>query len=211
MKQIINLLLLAFSVFILAGCSDGELSIDDITNAIEQDRIVITESVYVTEDDSDTEEESIANGTEINEENEYGSTGALADDEFTLEEMLLYAIQDEYAARQEYDYILNSFDVTKPFSNIILSEETHISYLIPLFTQYNVELPADTSSEHIVSVTSLEEAFNIGVYAEIMNISMYNLFLEQDNLPDDVRDVFIKLRDASENHLQAFEKNAAKY
>ena len=39
---------------------------------------------------------------------------------------------------------------------------------------------------------------------------MYNLFLEQE-LPDDVRDVFIALRDASMKHLTAFENNLAKY
>ena len=116
----------------------------------------------------------------------------------------------DYVARREYDYILNTFDVTKPFSNIITSEETHISLLLPLFETYSIDLPLDTSDEHVITISSLEEAFNIGVYAEIMNIDMYNLFLEQDNLPDDVRDVFIKLRDASLNHLSAFEKNAAK-
>lgn len=173
------------------------------------------ESTILDDNDSITSftnlEENVSTKENSDLDNPYGSTGALEDDSFTIEEMLLYAIQDEYAARQEYEYILNTFDVTTPFSNIIKSEETHISLLIPLFETYGYQLPIDTSLDHLVTISSLEETFKIGVYAEIMNIDMYNLFLEQDDLPDDIRDVFIKLRDASINHLDAFEKNAEKY
>jgi hypothetical protein len=125
--------------------------------------------------------------------------------------MLLYAIQDEYAARAEYEYILANFDVTKPFSNIIKAEETHITMLLPLFETYGIEVPTDTSSEHLIPPTDLGETFDIGVIAEILNIEMYNQFLEDEDLPDDVREVFVQLRDASMNHLEAFEKNAEKY
>ena len=38
---------------------------------------------------------------------------------------------------------------------------------------------------------------------------MYNVFLEYD-LPEDIEAIFISLRDASMNHLNAFEKNLAK-
>ena len=106
--------------------------------------------------------------------------------------------------------IMEEFNVTKPFSNIYKSEETHISLLIPLFDTYEIDVPDDTSSEHLFDVESLQASFEIGVIAEINNIAMYNLFLTQD-LPDDVEDVFISLRDASENHLSAFEKNLEKY
>ena len=55
---------------------------------------------------------------------------------------------------------------------------------------------------------TLNEANQIGVDAEINNIAMYEKFLEQE-LPDDVRTVFEKLKDASENHLAAFEKQVS--
>lgn len=38
---------------------------------------------------------------------------------------------------------------------------------------------------------------------------MYDLFLEQD-IPEDVKDVFISLRDASIKHLDSFKKQVAK-
>lgn len=165
---------------------------------------------YREEADSITNE-SIDVETLSVSESDYGSTGALESDAFTIEEMLVYALEDEFAARNEYDYILSSFDVSTPFSNIILSEETHIDLLLPMFDIYDIEVPTDRSSEHLIELESLQETFETGVLAEELNIAMYNLFLEQDDLPADLVDVFTKLRDASIHHLEAFQRNAARY
>src|SRR6056297_1714817 len=63
----------------------------------------------------------------------YGALGAKQDEDYTLEEMLIYAIQDEYLARAEYELIMNEFGEQRPFSNIIRAEEYHIELLKPLF------------------------------------------------------------------------------
>ena len=123
--------------------------------------------------------------------------------------MMIYALQDEYTAKAEYIYIMETVDVTKPFSNINTSEETQIALLSPLFEAYGNVVIDDESMNHLFEIHSLQEAFEIGVVAEINNIAIYELFLTQE-LPNYLRDAFIKLRDASENHLAAFEKNAAK-
>jgi len=133
----------------------------------------------------------------------YGSTGALADEDLTLADMLTYAIQDEYLAHAEYVYIIDTFGSVRPFTNIIRAEEEHISQLIPLFTAYGIAVPEDTGSDYVGAVSSLTAAYQAGEAAEISNIAMYDAFLAQD-LPDDVRIVFENLRDASENHLAAF-------
>jgi hypothetical protein len=192
MKQFIIGTILLISILLLSGCEN--ISEDSATNTLS----TIQETMDVSDEYIEIGEDS------------YGSVSALDQTTFTIEEMLIFALQDEYAARAEYDYILSTFDITKPFSNIIKSEETHISLILPLFDTYNLSVLEDTSDSHLISIESVEEAFDIGVQAEIFNIDMYNLFLEQDDLPDDVKDVFIKLRDASLNHLAAFEKNAAK-
>ncbi len=134
-----------------------------------------------------------------------GAIGALQDKEFTLNEMLEYAIEDEYLAQTEYDLIMKEFNVTRPFSNIIKSEGTHISLLEPLFDKYNVVIPNKDWESLLEVPSSLNEAYEVGVEAEIKNIAMYELFLKQD-LPDDVRIVFERLKSASENHLRSFER-----
>lgn len=133
----------------------------------------------------------------------YGSSGALTDFDLRLTDMLTYALQDEYLAHAEYVYILDEYGKVNPFSNIIKAEETHISQLLPLFEQYDIDVPKDDAKEYVASVNSLTEAYKAGEQAEINNIAMYNEFLKQ-NLPDDVRTVFESLRNASENHLAAF-------
>jgi hypothetical protein len=194
MKTIIAIITLGITS-VLVGC-------EDTTSIEEYNPATVLEETETTPESLNIDYES---------DDVYGSTGALSQTTYTIEEMLIYAIQDEFAARQEYEYILATFDVTTPFSNIIKSEETHIELLLPLFEAYGLTVPEDTSLDHIIDIDSLEETFSIGVLAEELNIAMYNQFLSQDDLPDDLVDAFTKLRDASLNHLAAFEKNAAKY
>lgn len=136
---------------------------------------------------------------------DYGAKGALEKDSFTVEEMLRYAIEDEYLARQEYESIIEKFGEINPFRNIMSAEETHIALLKEIYQTYQYEVPEDHAIDYITVPDSVSQALELGVQAEIDNIGMYELFLQQD-LPDDVRDTFIRLRDASTNHLAAFER-----
>lgn len=137
---------------------------------------------------------------------DFGAGGASVDADLTLEDMLIYAIQDEYLAKAEYEAILAEFDVNRPFTNILKAENQHISALVPLFNTYSFILPADTAKDHVILPDTLQEIYNIGVEAEIANIAMYEKFLAQPNLPEDVKTVFTALMNASENHLAAFER-----
>lgn len=137
----------------------------------------------------------------------YGAAGAQneVDKVLTLESMLSYALEDEYLARGEYQEVIRTFGGQKPFTNIIKAEERHISWLEPLFERYGFVLPVDRGMESAVMPASYAETFPVGVAAEVANIEMSERFLKQD-LPSDVRDVFVRLHDASENHLAAFQK-----
>ena len=136
-----------------------------------------------------------------------GARAALADRQLTLAKMLTYALQDEYLARAEYRLIIEHFGSKRPFSNIIQAEEQHIALLIPLLKQYGVPLPSDAYD--LPAPDTFPAALQAGVKAEEENIAMYDLFLRQE-LPDPVRQVFTHLRDASYNHLRAFERNLGK-
>lgn len=129
---------------------------------------------------------------------------------YTVEEMLTYAIQDEFLAQAEYKVIMDAYGVQRPFVNIMKAEGVHVQRLLPLFTAYSVPVPQDTALEHTVKPESLQAAYEAGVTAEVHNIAMYETFLKQDNLPDDVRGVFEALMRASQSHLRAFEQNADK-
>jgi hypothetical protein len=130
----------------------------------------------------------------------YGAKAAKLDKVLTLEKMLVYAIQDEYLAREEYDIAIKTFGEEKPFISIINSEVTHINWLKDLFDKYNLSTPEDKAREFLHIPGDLKAALNGGIEAEIENIEMYENFLSQD-IPDDVGTVFAKLRDASKGHL----------
>jgi len=140
----------------------------------------------------------------------YGAACAIKDTDLTLEEMLTYAIQDEYLAHGEYDYILKTFGDQKPFNNIIKAEEKHIAELKIIFQKYELVIPMDLSKDHLIVPTSIKNALETGVQAEIDNIAMYKRFLEQ-KLPEDVRATFVFLMKGSESHLSAFRNNLNKY
>jgi len=138
-----------------------------------------------------------------------GAKAAKADPSLTLQEMLVYAIQDEYLAKAKYELIMEKFGVQRPFSNIVRSEITHIAALKPLFAKYKVTIPPDNVKGYLTVPGTLKESFQAGVQGEIENIEMYERFLQQD-IPADVKLVFSRLRNASTNHLKVFQQGLSK-
>lgn len=131
--------------------------------------------------------------------------------EYTLEEMLQYALWDEYMAQAEYNAIIDAFGDIRPFTMIVRAEQTHINLLLPLFEEYGIEVPENTATDYVVIPESITSAMSTGVEAETANIEMYQIFLAQDNLPDDVRAAFESLVSASQHHLDAFSSDRSSY
>ncbi len=133
-----------------------------------------------------------------------GSKGVLADTKYSLEDMLVYAIEDEYMADAEYDAIMEKYGVQPPFSNIARSEENQIYQLEQLLKKYKVTLPNKDWSSLVTLPDSLEDCYKAGITTEENNIAMYEKFLKED-LPKDVKIVFENLAETSKRHLYAYE------
>ena len=127
--------------------------------------------------------------------------------EYSLEDMLTAALLDEYLAQATYEQIINTYGDVKPFTNIVLAEQQHINLLLPLFETYGITVPENQAASQVVLPDSIASALATGVEAEKANIAMYEAFLAQDNLNDDVRSVFELLKTASNHHLAAFSKD----
>ena len=136
-----------------------------------------------------------------------GAAGALADSEYTINEMLEYAIEDEYLAKAEYDAIMKAYGDLRPMTNLAKAEEVHIGLLTPLLEKYGVSIPQQDWESQVTVPESLEAAYSTGIEAEKNNIAMYESFLKEE-LPEDVKDVFERLMNASNRHLAAFERQA---
>jgi rubrerythrin len=145
---------------------------------------------------------------------DFGAAGAAGRTGLSVQQMLTYAIQDEYLARAEYEAIMARYGTVRPFTNIIRAEEQHAAWLVDLFRAHGLAVPADTAKEKVVVPRDMKSALEAGVKAEIENIAMYDAFLGSaaaQPLPADVRAVFERLKRASENHLQAFRQNLERY
>ena len=140
---------------------------------------------------------------------DFGSFGAKNATDLSVEDMLRYAIEDEFLARQEYESIMEAYGNVRPFSNIIRAEEHHIEMLEEIYATYGYDIPLDSAIDHVVIPDSTQDAMQMGVTAEINNIAMYDDFLKSD-LPDDIRDTFEALRDASIKHQTAFERGSSR-
>ncbi|TFE01495.1 ferritin-like domain-containing protein [Jeotgalibacillus salarius] len=138
----------------------------------------------------------------------YGAKGALNTPSLSLPQMLTYALQDEYLAQGRYNNVIANFGEIRTFVQIRAAEMRHIMALLPLFERYQVPLPMDESQNFISTPERLKTAYAEGVQGEIENIAMYDRFLSL-NIPNDLRIVFMQLRNASINHLAAFERGLA--
>ena len=124
--------------------------------------------------------------------------------------MLTYAIQDEFLARTNYLQTRQIIGEQRLFTNIVMAKENKINYLKSLFTKYNIVIPEDSSKEYIKEPVNINEALEVAIQKEIENIEMYERFLKL-NIPRDVRTIFTLLRNASQNHLLAFQKVQMSY
>ncbi|KIL47120.1 ferritin family protein [Jeotgalibacillus campisalis] len=140
----------------------------------------------------------------------YGAKGALSSSSLSIPQMLTYALQDEYLAQARYNDILGNLGYIRTFAQIKEAELRHINALVPLFQRYQVPIPEDESLSFVSTPENIKAAYNAGVQGEIENISMYERFLSLE-IPSDMRIVFTQLRNASLNHLAAFERGLARF
>ena len=213
MKKTSLMLIISLSALLmLSGCQN--LPEPEVSESPATETEVETDPIPTEETEEESEDEIVVD-VEVETEDETetelaGAKAAAADDEYTLEEMLEYALEDERLALAEYEAIIARFGEIRPFTNIMEAEQKHEEYVIGLYELYGLEVPEFDTSTYIHVPDTLPETFAIGVMAEIDNIAMYDSFLEQD-LDDEVREVFQSLRDASDSHLEAFQRNNDKY
>jgi hypothetical protein len=124
----------------------------------------------------------------------------------TLAQVLNEALLDEYKARDTYRKIIDTFGAVRPFVNIVEAEQRHIESLLALYEKYELPLPAIPDPDQIDIPDSLLKACQMGVDAEIENLTMYDRLIEATDLPE-VIEVLKRLQAASrDNHLPAFQR-----
>lgn len=118
------------------------------------------------------------------------------------------AINDEYAAYSTYDAVIKKLGSVRPFSMIINAEDQHIARLKSIYSKYGIKAPANKLFGTIKSPSTIKEACQTGVDAEIANANLYkNELLPASKDYEDISLVFTDLMNASlQKHLVAFER-----
>lgn len=128
-----------------------------------------------------------------------------------LKNALVEAINDEYKARATYRAVIQKFGEIRPFINIVEAEGRHANALLPLFTQYHVDIPEDDWASRVQVPDTVLDACRLAVEDEIENAEMYERLLKSVSDYPDVVAVLKQLQRASvENHLPAFQRCVAR-
>lgn len=136
---------------------------------------------------------------------------------------LTFMREEERMARDLYTAIDAHYaDVTRPFSNIVKSEQQHFEMVGTLLTTYGLDDPsqgqaagtyadADLEASYAALLkqakTSLDDAYKVGIAVEKADVADLDEAMA-DITQSDADEILAGLKRASENHLAAFERAA---
>lgn len=137
--------------------------------------------------------------------------------------ILLFMYQEEKMARDVYIVLGQKYPSAQQFANIQLSEQKHTDAVQNLCNKYGVDISNINETQIGVFVlpevqslydalvaqgnVSLLEAMKVGVAIEEKDIA--DLTEAMKGMPSDIVKVFTNLRNASYNHLAAFQNGVA--
>ena len=197
MKQTV-IILAALSLFIYAGCGEGQASEPLSTDGAE----------IMMHDELDNLEEQIASYPKEDIQSE------------TIEG-LLYMREEEKVARDVYIALENKWNL-RVFKNISRSEQRHMDALLVLIERYGLTDPIGENKEGIFTnaelqamyddliakgTMSIKDAMETGVLIEETDIEDLDEQLTILSEDSDIAFVYKNLRKGSENHLAAFTRN----
>jgi hypothetical protein len=134
-----------------------------------------------------------------------GSGTALAPLSAAEQSALQSAILEEYGALNLYQSAIAQVGNVYPFSQIVHSEQQHIDALVRQATKYGVSVPTNPGLSTQPTFTTLAQACQAGVDAEIADAALYDT-LKPVTTHTDLLQVYNNLQSASRNsHLPAFQ------
>lgn len=115
------------------------------------------------------------------------------------------AILEEYGALNLYKSAIEQVGNVYPFSQIVRSEQQHVNVLVRQANKYGVNVPANPGLATQPIFTTLAQACQAGVNAEIADAALYDILMPVTTHTD-LLQVYNNLQSASlNNHLPAFQ------
>jgi len=161
--------------------------------------------------------------SEVALEPEVKDTSAVQANNMAQEELLLYLIEEEKLAYDVYSNLYEQYGA-RVFGNILKSEATHQSRVLSVLEAHNIADPRSSEvgvfnnqdlqelydSLMAQGMKSAEEAYKVGVAIEEKDIADITNQLATAT-DSDIVQTLEDLRNGSENHLRAFNRQLSKY
>ncbi|MGE3074400.1 MAG: DUF2202 domain-containing protein [Dehalococcoidia bacterium] len=119
---------------------------------------------------------------------------------------LLESINEEYKAHATYQAVIDKLGNVAPFSNIVVSEQSHIDAWKTLLTKYEIAIPDDPFLGKVTAPATKAEACTAGVAAEKEDVALYDRLMATVSEPDILAVMQQQRKVSQENHLPAFER-----
>jgi hypothetical protein len=135
----------------------------------------------------------------------FGAKGALNDDNITIQKALNYALQDEYLSQTRYDIINETFGYDiRPFPLLQYANRRVIQTLYRLCDEQDIPILKNNNDIvfYLDVPRTVKEALQEEINFENQNISMYHKFVNQTELPEEIKAVFEQLKEKSRDHLR---------
>ncbi|MCD3194743.1 hypothetical protein G8S49_05415 [Clostridium botulinum C] len=134
-----------------------------------------------------------------------GAKGAKEEKNLNLEKVLNYALEDEYMERTRCEMISDKYGEENNIAEIKMEQNTHIYKLLNLMKKNNIPLPGDKSREYLGGLpNTLSESYKLLVESKKESIEMYERFLKEYELPEDLKKVFEQLQLDCKKHMDMF-------
>lgn len=140
----------------------------------------------------------------------------------TEKDSLIFMLEEEKVAKDVYTHLYDTWG-TKVFKNIAKAEQKHMDLLETLVDKYEVDTPKELEqtgvfkNEELQSLynnliaegdNSLVDALEVGIKIEELNI--VNVEESMTDAPEDIKATYEKLTEASQNHLDALNRQLAR-
>jgi hypothetical protein len=112
---------------------------------------------------------------------------------------------EEYGALNLYNSVIAQLGGISPFDRISAAEQQHVNVLIQQASRYGVAVPANSGLTTPIRFSTLEDACQVGVTAEIADGALYDELITFTTNTSLLR-VYNNLQSASlKNHLLEFQ------
>ena len=123
----------------------------------------------------------------------------------------LLSADGEYEAYAAYQAVIAQFGEVEPYANLRDAEQNHVNALKRQLARLGVTAPDNPYLGRVAVPATLKEAAQDRIDSEQRNIAMYDQLMSPASGDAVLTEVFVNLRDASQNqHLPALQRALAK-